>query len=95
MMLLMVMVKLISSKYHKRYKRDTERLSDYDSGIETDHELSVSQTWRSDQPIHGGDHQTFEMKKTVIRPFVSHLLDPSNSLTPKIDYSTCFLSSYK
>jgi hypothetical protein len=52
----------------------------------------LSQTWRSDQPIHGGDHQTFEMKKTVIRPFVSHLLDPSNSLTPKIEYSTCFLS---
>ena len=95
MMLLMVMVKLISGKYHKRYKRDTERLSDYDSGMETDTELSVSQTLGSNQPIHGGDHQTFEMKKTVIRPFVSHLLDPSNSLTPKIEYSTCFLSSYK
>jgi hypothetical protein len=53
------------------------------------------EAFNTDQPIHGGDHQTFEMKKTVIRPFVSHLLDPSNSLTPKIDYSTCFLSSYK
>jgi hypothetical protein len=68
MMLLMVMVKLISGKYHKRYKRDTERLSDYDSGIETDPELSVSQTWRSDQPIHGGYHQTFEMKKLLSIP---------------------------
>ena len=58
-MLLMVMVKLISGKYHKRYKRGTERLSDYDS---------VSQTWRSDQPIHGGDHQTFEMKKLLSIP---------------------------
>ena len=69
MMVLMVMVKLITSKYRKRYKRDTERLSDYDSGIETDpDELSVSQTWRSDQPIHGGYHQTFEMKKLLSIP---------------------------
>jgi hypothetical protein len=54
----------------------------------------VSQTWRSDQPIHGGDHQTFEMKKTVIRPFVSHLLDSSNSLTPKTDYSKIILKIF-
>jgi hypothetical protein len=30
--------------------------------VETDPELSVSQTLRSDQPIHGGDRQTFEME---------------------------------
>jgi len=30
--------------------------------METDPVLSVSQTLRSDQPIHGGDPQTFEME---------------------------------
>ena len=43
-------------------------------------ELSVSQTLRSDQPIHGGDHQTFEVK-SIMKSFVSHWLDLSNSLS--------------
>ena len=64
-MLLMVMVKLIFSKYHKRYKRDTERRRNYYSGMETDTELSVSQTLGSNQPIHGGDHQTIEIRKLL------------------------------
>jgi hypothetical protein len=49
------MVKLSSIKYHKWDKMDRERRRDYDSWIETDPELSVSQTLRSNQPIHGGD----------------------------------------
>ena len=68
MMLLMVMVKVISSKYHKRYKRDTERRRDYYSGMETDTELSVSQTLGSNQPIHGENRQTIEIKKLLSTP---------------------------
>ena len=57
------MVKLSSIKYPKWDKMDRERRRDYDSWIETDLELSVSQTLRNNQPIHGGD---FWSEKTVI-----------------------------
>ena len=52
--------------------------------METDPELSVSQTLRSDQPIHGGDRQTFEMETLFMNPFVSHWLALSNPGRPAI-----------
>ena len=79
-MLLIVMVKLSPVNITNEIK-GTQREN---TTVETDTVLSVSQTLRSDQPIHGGDRQTFEMETLFMNPFVSHWLALSNPGRPAI-----------